>query len=241
MFYRRHWFYPTPYCPKKPRSRVQNQRLCTEQGQSAPWRLQYVVFFDDYFFHTFLCVHLVWEFVRLSDWVIIHLHIQQSCSKILHTQRYWNASWKKKVLITLFCKYSMFKKKKKIGEKECIWNLEHFRNCIWKKTFFLGSILIQVLEFCRLTSVREFEMDIWVDLSFHNVHFAITIIWLVIRAFVWLWFCEGQGLFAWFFMWYVVIDRSSESLTGKTRWKEYCWVTVSLYLSPQHCQILSYA
>lgn len=35
----------------------------------------------------------------------------------------------------------MFKKKKKIGEKECIWNLEYFRNCIWKKIFFLGLIL----------------------------------------------------------------------------------------------------
>lgn len=43
---------------------------------------------------------------------------------------------RKKVLIILFCKYSMFKKKEKIGEKECIWNLEYFRNCIWKKDFF---------------------------------------------------------------------------------------------------------
>lgn len=43
---------------------------------------------------------------------------------------------RKKVLIILFCKYSMFKKKKKIGEKECIWNLEYFRNCIWKKDIF---------------------------------------------------------------------------------------------------------
>lgn len=47
---------------------------------------------------------------------------------------------RKKVLITLFCKYSMFKKKKKIGEKECIWNLEHFRNCIWKKDLFFSRL-----------------------------------------------------------------------------------------------------
>lgn len=34
----------------------------------------------------------------------------------------------------------MFKKKKKIGEKECIWNLEHFRNCIWKKDLFFSRL-----------------------------------------------------------------------------------------------------
>lgn len=48
---------------------------------------------------------------------------------------------RKKVLITLFCKYSMFKKKKKIVKKNAfeIWNTLEI--VYEKKTFFLGSIL----------------------------------------------------------------------------------------------------
>lgn len=131
----------------------------------------------------------------------------------------------------------MFKKKKKIGEKECIWNLEHFRNCIWKKDLF--SRLNFEFKFWNFVDLGQLGNLKWT----YGLIYPFTMFILPLQSSGWL----SELLFGCdfvrdrFSMWYVVIDRSSESLTGKTRWKKYCWVTVSLYLSPQHCQILSYA